>query len=180
MRSLNPVGGEYIRTCFLGSTGRGGASACLKNRLLGPSTSTYFVDGRTEATECDVLAGDDGRSASVSCSSMFVAIAALIADSPCAPPQSIWRFNMQSLLGNKIASRTKLKLRASSTGYDPRYQLCSVADCPLCLLAVQEVMQSGRVVATLAFGGEEKLAINVPATGVYCCFFFMSLYLLKV
>ena len=33
-------------------------------------------------------------------------------------------------------------------------------------------MQSGRVVATLAFGGEEKLAINIPATGVYCRFFF--------
>ena len=31
-------------------------------------------------------------------------------------------------------------------------------------------MQSGRVVATLAFGGEEKLAINIPATGVYCRF----------
>lgn len=26
-------------------------------------------------------------------------------------------------------------------------------------------MQSGRVVATLAFSGEEKLAINIPATG---------------
>ncbi|DBA93877.1 hypothetical protein WJX82_007305 [Trebouxia sp. C0006] len=26
-------------------------------------------------------------------------------------------------------------------------------------------MQSGRVVATLAFGGEEKLTINIPATG---------------
>ncbi|KAL0040542.1 hypothetical protein WJX77_010145 [Trebouxia sp. C0004] len=26
-------------------------------------------------------------------------------------------------------------------------------------------MQSGRVVATLAFGGQEKLAINIPATG---------------
>lgn len=33
------------------------------------------------------------------------------------------------------------------------------------------VMQSGRVVATLAFGGEEKLAINIPATGVYCLLF---------
>ena len=43
----------------------------------------------------------------------------------------------------------------------------------LCLLVVEVVMQSGRVVATLAFGGEEKLAINIPATGVYCRFFFM-------
>ncbi len=32
-------------------------------------------------------------------------------------------------------------------------------------------MQSGRVVATLAFSGEEKLAVNIPATGVYCRFF---------
>ena len=43
----------------------------------------------------------------------------------------------------------------------------------LCLLVVEVVMQSGRVVATLAFGGEEKLTINIPATGVYCRFFFM-------
>lgn len=33
-------------------------------------------------------------------------------------------------------------------------------------------MQSGRVVATLAFGGEEKLAVNIPATGVCTVVFF--------
>lgn len=103
-RSLKPVGGERTRLCFLGSTGRGGASACVKKRLLGPSTSTYFVDGRTEATGCGALAGDEGRSASGCCSSISVAIAAA---------QYHQRKDhggahaLQSCLGNKIGKTKK-------------------------------------------------------------------------
>ena len=97
IRSLKPLGGERTRLCCLGSTGRGGASACVKKRLLGPSTSAYFVDGRIEATGCGVLAGDEGRSASGCCSSMSVAIAA----AQCAPAQKTWRFTCSAELPGK-------------------------------------------------------------------------------
>ncbi len=73
---------------------------------------------------------------------------------------------------NKPASVSSAASAACLQGFDPRYQR-RVTGFSLCLLAVELAMQSGRVVATLAFGGEEKLAINIPATGVYCRSFFM-------
>ena len=83
--------------------------------------------------------------------------------------------HMQSLPGNKIASRTNMRAFRVPQGVYEILTLDTSAGLPtsLCLLVVEVVMQSGRVVATLAFGGEEKLTINIPATGVYCRFFFM-------
>lgn len=73
---LRPIGGACDRVCFLGSTGRGGANACRRNRLVGPSTSTYFTDGRIDETVCGTREGDVGLSISGSCSSASVIILA--------------------------------------------------------------------------------------------------------
>ena len=71
---LRPTGGACERVCFLGSTGRGGAKACRRKRLFGPSTSTYFTDGRIDEAVCGTLEGDEGLSTSGSCNSVSAVI----------------------------------------------------------------------------------------------------------
>ena len=76
-RSLKPAGVACVRVCFRGSTGLGGARACRRNRLFGPSTSTYFTEGLTDITDTGALAGDEGLSASCSCSGTSIENAAM-------------------------------------------------------------------------------------------------------
>ncbi len=150
-----------MRFCFRGRTGLGGARACRKNRLFGPSTSTYFTEGLTGAASLQATKVARPLVPAARCQSSLPYV---IQRKACGEIIA----GLQSSLGNKMANRTKACAAAQAFQNEVQRPegwthllLIGIEG----LLGVKPEMQSGRVVATLAFSGEEKLAINIPATG---------------
>ena len=111
---LRPVGAACDRVCFLGSTGRGGAKACRRNRLFGPSTSAYFTDGRIDDTACGTLEGEVGLSISGSCNSA----SAVILTGPTAYADHVAKCSLQSCRDSEGSSRTRAKCAPTSGGLE--------------------------------------------------------------
>lgn len=114
---LRPTGGACKRVCFLGSTGRGGVKACRRNRLFGPSTSTYFTDGRIDEAVCGTRDGDEGLSTSGSCNSVSAGISTPYWTDSLRRPCGDKCRAAQSSKESEICSRTSTAIAAAGLRY---------------------------------------------------------------